>query len=407
VVVSPDGRTIHASGFNDDRLVTLKRPNPKPTLESLGPASTPVTPGAITLTVNGADFVPGATVRWNGALNLATTFVHSGKLQATVGVGLLAAAGTRSVTVVNPTPGGGESNALTFTVTAPSDNPVPSIDELSPAGATAGGPGVTLTVKGANFMLDSRVRWNGVDRPTTFVSPTTLQVQVTAADVAQPGDAAVTVANPAPGGGVSNAASFDVAAPGQNPVPAITALSPAFVTAGANGALTLRVIGSNFVPGVSAEWNGEPRPTTLVGDGELRVELSGADLVAAGEASVRVVNPGPGGGGSNVVGFRIGAIGENPIPSVAAVSGFAANADGTITLTVTGGGFVQGAQARWNDQDRATSVVSDTQLTLTISAADYGGGTAVITVVNPGPGGGASNELLYTVTRIRLPITIR
>jgi predicted outer membrane repeat protein len=407
VVVSPDGRTIHASGFNDDRLVTLKRPNPKPTLESLGPASTAVTPGAITLTVNGADFVPGATVRWNGALNLATTFVHSGKLQASVGVGLLAAAGTSSVTVVNPAPGGGASNPLTFTVTAPSDNPVPPIDELIPAGATAGGPAVTLTVKGANFTLDSTVRWNGVARPTTFVSPTTLQAQVTAADVAQPGDAAVTVVNPAPGGGASNAAAFDVAAPGQNPVPAITALSPAFVTAGANGALTLRVLGSNFVPGASAEWNGAPRPTTFVGDGELWVEVSGADLVAAGEGSVRVVNPGPGGGGSNVVGFRIGAAGENPIPSVAAVSGFAANPDGTITLTVAGGGFVQGAQARWNDQDRATSVVSDTQLTLTISAADYGGGTAVITVVNPGPGGGVSNELLYTVTRIRLPITIR
>ncbi len=407
IAVSPDGRTIHASGNLDNRVVTLKRPNPKPTLESLGPASATATDGAITLTVNGADFVPGAVVRWNGAQDLATTFVHSGRLQASVGAGLLAAAGPRSVTVVNPAPGGGESNALPFTVTAPSENPVPSIDELNPAGASAGGPALTLTVKGANFTPDSQVRWNGQGRPTTFVSATTLQIQVSVADVAQPGDAVVTVANPAPGGGTSNAAAFDVAAPGLNPVPAISRLSPAFVTAGANGELLLLVFGSNFVPGAWAEWNGEPRPTTFVSAGELRVAVDGADLVAPGEASVQVFNPGPGGGGSNVVGFRIGAPGENPRPTLTRVTGFAANADGSITLTLAGSGFVGGAQGRWNGQDRPTTVVGGGELRITISANDFGGGTAVITVANPGPGGGVSEELLYGITRIRLPITIR
>ncbi len=102
IAVGPEGRAIQVSGYTDDKVVTLARPNPKPTLESLAPASATEAPGAITLTVNGSDFVPGAKVRWNNAQDLATTFVNSSQLKATVGVGLLASAGTRPVKVVNP-----------------------------------------------------------------------------------------------------------------------------------------------------------------------------------------------------------------------------------------------------------------------------------------------------------------
>src|SRR5262249_38371748 len=151
-------------------VVTLFRPNPKPTLESLAPASATTGPGALTLIVNGADFVPGAKVRWNNAVDLATTFVNSSQLKATVTAGLLPTAGLGPVRVVNPTPGGGASNSLNFTITQPNQNPVPSIDELNPAGAQAGGPGFTLTIKGANFINGSQVRWNGANRQTTFVS---------------------------------------------------------------------------------------------------------------------------------------------------------------------------------------------------------------------------------------------
>jgi hypothetical protein len=44
---------------------------------------------------------------------------------------------------------------------------------------------------------------------------------------------------------------------------------------------------------------------------------------------------------------------------------------------------------------------------MTISATDFAGGSGVITVVNPAPGGGVSNELLYTLTRIRMPLMRR
>jgi len=68
-------------------------------------------------------------------------------------------------------------------------------------------------VTGTNFISSSVVRWNGGDRSTTFGSSTQLQAQITAADIGTAGTASVTVFNPAPGGGTSNAGTFTVSGP--------------------------------------------------------------------------------------------------------------------------------------------------------------------------------------------------
>ncbi|MBU4179375.1 MAG: 5'-nucleotidase C-terminal domain-containing protein [Actinobacteria bacterium] len=92
-------------------------------------------------------------------------------------------------------------------------NSVPTITTLSPAGKTAGDAGFTLTVNGTNFVAGSKVRWNGADLTTTYVSATRLTATVPAADIANVGTADVTVFNPAPGGGISNVKTFTVNAP--------------------------------------------------------------------------------------------------------------------------------------------------------------------------------------------------
>lgn len=71
-----------------------------------------------------------------------------------------------------------------------------------------GGPDFTLTVNGSNFVSNSVVRWEGLDRATTFVSNTQLQAAISAADIATPGNRQVTVFNPAPGGGTSTPLTF-------------------------------------------------------------------------------------------------------------------------------------------------------------------------------------------------------
>lgn len=97
--------------------VGVARTNPVPFVNNpLVPTS--VAPGGaqFTLTVNGTGFVSGATVNWNRAA-LTTTFVSSSRLTATVPAAKIATAGTASITVTNPAPGGGKSDVLYFSIT--------------------------------------------------------------------------------------------------------------------------------------------------------------------------------------------------------------------------------------------------------------------------------------------------
>jgi YVTN family beta-propeller protein len=93
--------------------------------------------------------------------------------------------------------------------TASGGNSVPMIQVLSPSCAPAGEP-VQLEVVGQNFVTSSVVRWNGSDRPTTMNAINGLLAQISASDVAEAGTAAVTVFNPGPGGGSSNASTFSI-----------------------------------------------------------------------------------------------------------------------------------------------------------------------------------------------------
>src|SRR5579863_9137678 len=85
--------------------------------QPLVPTSTaPGGPG-FTLTVNGTGFVSGSTVNWNGNA-LATNFVNSSQLTATVLAADIAQPATVVITVTSPSPGGGVSNLVFFPVSS-------------------------------------------------------------------------------------------------------------------------------------------------------------------------------------------------------------------------------------------------------------------------------------------------
>ncbi len=92
-------------------------------------------------------------------------------------------------------------------------NPVPTLTSLSPTSTQAGGNDFILTVNGSEFVDGAVVQWKGADRTTTFVSATQLSAQINAADIASQGSASITVLNPEPGGGVSNALVFSITTP--------------------------------------------------------------------------------------------------------------------------------------------------------------------------------------------------
>ena len=104
---APGGGTSGSSTFTVD--------NPVSTLISISPNSATHGGKAFTLTATGTNFVSTSVIEWNGA-KLTTKYVSAVELTATVPASDIATAGAATVTVVNPTPGGGTSNGLTFTI---------------------------------------------------------------------------------------------------------------------------------------------------------------------------------------------------------------------------------------------------------------------------------------------------
>ena len=366
--------------------------NPAPAVSGLSPASGTAGGPTFTLTVNGSNFVAGSVVRWNGS-DRATTYVSASQLTASINSIDIASAGSATVTVFNPAPGGGASGGSTFTVTG-APNPAPGIGTLSPSTANAGSAGFTLTVYGTSFVSGATVLWNGASRTTTFISSTQLLAAIPSADIASVGSANVSVSNPAPGGGTSLTLPFTIAA-APNGQPVLATVSPSAGNVG-GAAFTLTVNGSGFGPASVVRWNGSDRTTAHISATQLTAAIPASDLAATGSASITVFTPAPGGGTSNATTFAI----NNPAPAITGLSPSSAPAaSGTFTLTVNGSGFVNGSKVRWNGSDRTTFFVSATQLTATIDSGDVANaGTAPVTVFNVAPGGGTSPASTFTIT---------
>jgi Right handed beta helix region/Immunoglobulin I-set domain len=286
--------------------------NPVPSISSLSPSSTTAGGAAFTLTVNGSNFISSSTVEWNGS-SLTTTFVSETQLTAAVTATNTAAAGNANIAVTNPSPGGGTSSAVSFAV----NNPLPVISSLSPASVSTGGARFTLTINGTGFVTGSTVAWNGSTLTATYVSATQLTASIPASDIATSQNAAVTVANPAPGGGSSAEATFAV----NSPAPSALSLSPSTAAAGDAG-FTLTVNGSNFLPSSTVQWNGSygqpPLSTAYVSSTQLTVAIPASDIAFAGNANVTVVNSSPGGGISQPAVFTITGSIPNDVSFVAA-----------------------------------------------------------------------------------------
>jgi uncharacterized protein (TIGR03437 family) len=261
----------------------------------------------VPITITGSNFVSTSQVRYNGLPLLTTAFVSPTQLTATIPADRFGRAGVANITVFNQVVstgqgqplGGGSSDPLPFTI----NNLVPTLTSLSPNTRLATDTGFTLTVNGTNFVSDSTVKFNGANRTTTFVSATQLTAAIGAADIASPGTPSVTVTNPAPGGGESNALTFNVAQP--PPAPTITSLSPGFAIVGGQQ-FTLTVNGTNFLANSVVRLNNTDRVTTFGSATQLTATIPATDIATQGRVNITVFSPAPGGGTSNIVPLLVG-----------------------------------------------------------------------------------------------------
>lgn len=271
----------------------------------------------------------------------------------------------------------------------PDENGKPTILALTPSTVNQGIGAFTLTVGGYGFVASSVVRWNGDDRPTTFVSATQLTAEIAAADVAEFGAAAITVFNPAPGGGESETIALTIA-PTTNPEPTLASIEPDSLEAG-GGEATLTLTGTGFLSSAYVVLrDATEKEPTYVSPTELRLPLTAEDVADAGVVEVKVVNPEPGGGASETRTLTLAA----PVPTLASIDPAEAEAgQDSLVVHVTGTGFVGNSVVEFEGEPRTARRISSTELEATLLAEDLrAAGSHALTVVNPAPGGGESGS---------------
>ena len=209
--------------------------NPVPGITSISPTTATAGASGLTLTVNGSNFLTGATLVQFNTIPLpanAVTVTNLTTLTVQVPAANLATAQTVSVDTFNPQPGGGpDTNRTppTLTITAAA---APTITGLNP---TSGTVGTSVTITGTNFGATqgtSTVTFNGTTAtPTSSSNWSASSIVVPVPAGATNGNVVVTV-----GGVASNGMSFTVTSGGTFTLAASNVTVP--TVAGAAGTMT-------------------------------------------------------------------------------------------------------------------------------------------------------------------------
>lgn len=250
----------------------------------------------------------------------------------------------------------------------------PSLSSISPFYTAPGGAAFDLELRGAEFATRSVVRWDGSDRPTTYVSDTVLRARISASDIVKRGAAVVSVYT----SGFGNTAErvFQVAAsPSANAI--IGSVSPRFAPPGAG--FTLTINGANFSSTAQVRWNGSARATTWINDTQVRATILASDVAQSGWATIGLT-------GADDWLFPIAASAPafgGPTITKLTPASLTAGAN-AFTLEVTGGGFVSQCTVRANGQDRTTIYGGPYWLRASVLASDVAAaGSVPITVSCP------------------------
>lgn len=135
-VFTPSGTetaTITATSTQDPSKsgsanVTLT-PNPAPAVAAISPNSIGMGDAGFTLSVVGSNFISSSKAQWNGIEVGPITLTGSELLTVQIPASAVATSGPHFVTVVNPPPGGGTSNSLSFAVPCPIPESAPASNQ--------------------------------------------------------------------------------------------------------------------------------------------------------------------------------------------------------------------------------------------------------------------------------------
>jgi hypothetical protein len=340
--------------------------------------------------------------------SIRAQFANSSLINVNISISAGATPGARNVTFTNPPPGGGQSNAVIFTVNQ-LPNPVPTLSSVTPNTGQQGSA-VPITLTGTNFVPGATVHVSGSGVSISNVSvtnATTMTALLTIMGGADMGARNVTVTNPAPGGGTSGAQSFTVTlAP--NAVPELTQITPNNANPGS--AVNVSILGTGFMAGTTVNIIGGSITVSnvnVVNTTLITAQFTVAGGASAGARQVTLTNPAPGGGTSESLSFLVNQV-MNPVPTLSSITPNTGQQGQAVNVTLTGTNFVPGATVQVSGSGISVTNVSVTNSTTMSALFTIMGGAAVgsrnVTVTNPAPGGGTSGAQPFTVTMAPNPI---
>ena len=323
-VTNGDGTTAGAASFT---VI------PAPTITSFTPASGIV---GTKVVITGTNLTGATSVTFNGVAAATVTLASATSISATVPPG--ATTGMISVT----TPGGTVASATSYTVTFP-----PVVSSFSPASSAIGG---TVVITGSALTGATAVTFNGVAALFTVVSDTQLSATVPAG--ATSGKISVTNGD----GTTASTASFTVI-----PAPTVTSFTPASGIIGTKVVIT----GTNLTGATSVTFNGVAAATVT-----LASATSITATVPAGATSGPISVTTPGGTVASATPYTVTfpPVLSSFTPATSAIGG---------TVVITGSAFTGTTAVTFNGVAAAFTIVSDTQLSVTVPAGATSGKISV------------------------------
>jgi len=382
--------TQDSTKSNSETITVTAPSNPIPTVASLSPASLAAGATAQTLTINGTGFLTTSTVTFNGAAHAATDLSAS-QLTISLTTADLATAGSYPVVVTNPTPGGGSSAAVNFTVTAASTisgvSVVCSPSSIQTNQTSTCTPTVTGTGSFSNLVswAVSPTSMGTVSSSGVFTPSSAGTATITATstqDLTKYGSSTVTVT------AILTITSVTVACTSQSIV--IGQTNQCNATVQGTGAFSQQVNwtvggvpGGNATLGTISSTGLYDAPASIPSGGNT-ISISAAsveDSTQSGAAQITLVYP-------------------LPVLLLFSPSSVAAGTSDT-PISLTGIDFAPTSVVNLSSQALQTTYVSTSELTAMIPAAQLTtAGNAVVMVTTPTPGGGSSAGAQFTITPV-------
>ncbi|MBL7993164.1 MAG: IPT/TIG domain-containing protein [Candidatus Kapabacteria bacterium] len=253
---------------------------PRPVITNVSPNILPPGSPNTTITINGRNLIPGATVSFNGQQLTGVQLTGDSLLTVVIPASLLTTPDLGVLTITNPD-GQSIGYRLPVTVGAPGAVTI-SQNGVAPSSTTGTGTAFALTITGTGFNGPIRVSLNGVLLTVVSTTPTSIVVNVPA-NLNFAGTYPLQVINSS---NVTANANYTILPASNLPAPAITRVTPAQAS---NAGGNITITGSNFVTGARVQLGSVQLTVVSVNASTIVATIPAG--TAIGNYDLRVTNP--------------------------------------------------------------------------------------------------------------------